>query len=264
MSRIVVLHPKPEDVAAGVAILGKAGHRVETLWPEGMPGLAALRKDPPDAIVIDLARQPSQGRALATALRQIKATRAVPLVIIEGDPEKTARLKAALPDATYTPWRGVRGAVQRAARRPPANPVVPGTMAGYSGTPLPKKLGIKAGSLVSLLGAPTGFEKTLGTLPEEARLRRGVGKAANVVLLFVKSRADLEKRFATAAGAMGEPGALWIVWPKKASGAATDLGGNEVRAFGLAAGLVDYKIAAIDATWSGLCFTRRKSKRGQS
>ena len=134
-------------------------------------------------------------------------------------------------------------------------------MAGYSGTPLPKKLGIRAGSVVALLGAPRGFEKTLGRLPEGVVLRHDARKAAGVLLLFVTSRSDLRKRFASATRAMGEPGALWIVWPKKASGVDTDLGGNEVRAFGLEAGLVDYKIAAVDATWSGLCFARRKKRR---
>jgi len=263
MSRIVVLHPKPDEIATGVAMLRKAGHRVEALWPDGMPGLVTLRQDPPDVIVIDLARQPSQGLALATALRQLKPTRAVPLVFIEGDPEKTGRVRTALPDAVYASWRGVRGAIKRASSRPPSKPVVPSIMAGYAGTPLPKKLAVKPGSVVALLGAPKSFEETLGTLPEGASLRRDARKAANVILLFVRSRADLEKRFATAARAMGDPGALWIVWPKKASGTATDLGANEVRDFGLTAGLVDYKIAAIDDTWSGLCFARRKKKRGQ-
>jgi CheY-like chemotaxis protein len=246
-----------------VATLRKAGHRVQTVWPDGMLGLAALRKDPPDAIVIDLARQPSQGLALATALRQLKATRGVPLVFVEGDPERTARVKAALPDAVYATWRGVRGAIKRASSRPPSKPVVPSTMAGYAGTPLPKKLGIKPGSVVALLGAPNSFEETLGALPEGANLRRDARRSANVVLLFVRSRADLGKRFATAARTMGDPGALWIAWPKKASGIATDLGANEVRDFGLTSGLVDYKIAAIDDTWSGLCFARRKKRRGQ-
>jgi hypothetical protein len=134
-------------------------------------------------------------------------------------------------------------------------------MAGYSGTPLPKKLGIKAGSAVALLGAPQGFKTTLGKLPEGTTLAHGARTPADVILLFVRSSADLEERFPPAAKAMGDPGALWIVWPKKASGLAADLGANEVRAFGLAAGLVDYKIAAIDETWSGLCFARRKKKR---
>lgn len=261
MSRIVVLHPKPADVAAGATTLRRAGHDVHTVWPDGMPEVGPLRRDPPDAFVIDLTRQPSRGQALATAFRQLKSLRGVPLVFIEGDAAATARVKAALPDATFGTWRGVRGAVKRALGHPPVAPVVPGTMAGYSGTPLPKKLGIQPGSTVALLGGPKGFERTLGTLPEGVTLRRDARKAARVLLLFVKSRADLRKRFAAAARAMGEPGALWILWPKKASGLATDLGANEVRGFGLAAGLVDYKIAAIDATWSGLCFARRKKKR---
>jgi hypothetical protein len=260
MSRIVVLHPSPDEVSAGMARLRKAGHEVRSLWPQGMPGLAPLRKDPPDAFVIDLGRQPSQGMAVAIALRQLKPTRGVAQVFIEGDSEKTARVRAALPDAVYSSWRAVCGAVTRATRRPPSKPVVPGTMAGYAGTPLPRKLGIKPGSVVALLGAPRGFERTLGTLPEGARLRRDARRAANVLLLFVTSAADLRRRFPAARRALGEPGALWIVWPKKASRRATDLGGNEVRAFGLAAGLVDYKIAAVDETWSGLCFARRRKK----
>ncbi len=261
MSRIVVLHPRPEDVAAGVATLRKGGHEVLAMWPKGMPEVGPLRRDAPEVFVIDLTRQPSQGLALAAAFRQLRSLRSVPLVFIEGDPARTVRVKAALPDATYATWRGVRGAVKRALAHPPAAPVVPETMAGYSGTPLPKKLGIKVGSVVALLGAPKGFEATLGRLPEGAALRQDARKPANVLLLFVRSRAELGRRFAAAARAMGDPGALWIVWPKKASGLAADLGANEVRAFGLAAGLVDYKIAAVDATWSGLCFARRNNKR---
>jgi hypothetical protein len=230
------------------------------MWPTGLPHLVSLRKNPPDAFVIDLARQPSHGQALATAFRRLQPTRGVPLVFIEGDPEKTARVKAALPDATYTTWKGVRGAVKKALSHPLARPVVPDPMAGYSGTPLAKKLGIKQESVVALLGAPPGFEKTLGRLPESTTLRHDARASANVLLLFVKSRADLTRRFPPAAKAMGDPGALWIVWPKKTSGVSSDLSGHAVRAFGLGVGLVDYKIAAIDATWSGLCFARRKKK----
>ena len=134
-------------------------------------------------------------------------------------------------------------------------------MAGYSGTPLPKKLGIKPGSGVALLGAPPGFaETTLGALPEGATIREDSRSAFDVGLLFARSKADLARRFPAAARAMADPGALWILWPKKASGVVTDLGENAVRDFGLAAGLVDYKVAAIDATWSGLCFARRKAR----
>ena len=82
----------------------------------------------------------------------------------------------------------------------------------------------------------------------------------DVGLLFARSKANLARRFPPAARAMGHPGALWILWPKKASGVVTDLGENAVRDFGLTAGLVDFKIAAIDATWSGLCFARRTTR----
>jgi hypothetical protein len=261
MSRIVVFHPKPMDIEPRVEVLRTDGQDVRTMWPTGLPHLVSLRKNPPDAFVIDLGRQPSHGQALATAFRQLKPTRGVPLIFIEGDPERTARVKAALPDATYTTWGGVRGAVKKALSHPPPRPVVPDTMAGYSGTPLAKKLGIKKESVVALLGAPPGFEKTLGRLPESVTLRHDARTSANVLLLFVNSRADLTRRFPPAAKAMGDPGALWILWPKKASGVLSDLSGHAVRAFGLGAGLVDYKIAAVDATWSGLCFARRKKKR---
>ncbi|MBI2956317.1 MAG: DUF3052 family protein [Acidobacteria bacterium] len=131
-------------------------------------------------------------------------------------------------------------------------------MQGYSATPLPKKLGIRAGSVVALLGAPAGFERRLGTLPENIRLVSRLGSAADLILLFARSRAELERRFGSARRALAEGGGIWIAWPKQASGVSTDLTQNEVRAFGLRAGLVDYKVCAIDPTWSGLLFARRR------
>jgi hypothetical protein len=129
--------------------------------------------------------------------------------------------------------------------------------AGYSRTPLPKKLGIKPGSVTALIGAPKGFESTLGPLPEGARLRRGARGRFDLVLWFPRSRKDLEARVAAIARLPWSAG-LWIHWPKKTSGVVSDLDGNGVRSAGLAAGLVDYKVAAVDATWSGLKFARRK------
>ena len=263
MARVLLVHWKPREAAPRVSALRKAGHEVRVLDPGGMSPLRALASDPPDAIVIDLGHLPSHGQAVAIALRQQKATRRLPMVFLEGEPEKTARVKALLPDAAYTTWRGLTGALRKALEaRPRPKPVVPGTMAAYSGTPLPKKLGIKPGSAVALLGAPEGFErKTLGPLPDGTAVRGDSRSPFNVGLLFARSKVDLVRRFPAAAKAMGDPGALWIVWPKKTSGVATDLDGNAVREFGLTAGLVDYKIAAIDAIWSGLCFARRKARR---
>jgi hypothetical protein len=143
--------------------------------------------------------------------------------------------------------------------RPKAKAVAKVAPAGYSGTPLPKKLGIKPGSVVALLGAPPGFvEKTLGPVPDGAVLREDLRVPFSVGLLFVDSKAELAKRFPAVQKAMAQPCALWLCWPKKASGVPTDLDENKIRDFVLMAGLVDYKVAAVDATWSGLCFARRR------
>ena len=133
-------------------------------------------------------------------------------------------------------------------------------MAGYSGTPLTKKLGIKEGHTVALLGAPSGFERTLEELPDGVRFVHAVTRkgTVDVVLLFAKSRAYLQKSVKKAADALTPAGGLWIAWPKKASGVATDLSENIVRDAGLRQGLVDYKVCAIDDTWSGLKFARRR------
>ena len=127
-------------------------------------------------------------------------------------------------------------------------------MAGYSGTPLRKKLGIKSGHRVALVAAPSSFLDVLGDLPEGVRIVRGFrgSKSFDVIVWFVKRRSDLGKRFSSIAGRLDPAGGLWVAWPKQASGVATDVNGNTVREAVLDSGLVDNKICAIDETWSGL------------
>jgi hypothetical protein len=128
------------------------------------------------------------------------------------------------------------------------------TAAGYSGTPLPRKLGIKPGHRVLLLGAPDGFESgTLGELPDGVRVRRRAGGGkADVIVAFHTRRAELARRMPALRELMEPAAGLWIAWPKRASGAATDLTEDVVRELALATVLVDNKVCAIDATWSGL------------
>jgi hypothetical protein len=127
------------------------------------------------------------------------------------------------------------------------------TAAGYSGTPLPKKLGIKPGQRVLLLGAPEGFEAdVLGDLPEGVRVGRSARGEADVIVSFHTERADLARRMPVLRKAMVANAGLWIAWPKKASKVPTDLTENAVRELALANVLVDNKVAALDATWSGL------------
>ena len=134
-------------------------------------------------------------------------------------------------------------------------------MAGYSGTPLPKKLGIKEGSRIVLVQAPQGLEKDLGVLPEGATVLRTARPPLDVVLIFVKSEKELFAQFTYYAERLAPAGRLWIAWPKKTSGVATDLIFENVQRVGLATGLVDNKVCAIDETWSGLQFVIRKKDR---
>lgn len=257
MYRVRLIHSNAAEAEERSGQLRSAGFAVihDPLTPAG---LRALREEPPDAIVLDLSRAPSQGRDLALGLRKQKATRDVLLVFVGGDPEKVARIRELLPDATYTTWNAIEGALSQAIAHPPEQPVVPASVfEAYRGTPLPKKLGIKAGSTVNLVGAPDGFEEGLGGLPTGVDLMRDTREVSDVTLWFVRSREELEDQI-EAMGAYAEGGGLWIVWPKKASGMASDLSQAVVRKTGLAAGLVDFKICSVDATWSGLRFTQRE------
>ncbi|MDQ3980375.1 MAG: DUF3052 domain-containing protein [Actinomycetota bacterium] len=135
-------------------------------------------------------------------------------------------------------------------------------MAGYSGTPLPKKLGIKQGSRVALVSAPEGFEAELEPLPEGAELTRRLdGDGLDVVLLFVTERDDLEQRFLPVARQIHAAGGLWVAWPKKSAKVPTDVDQSVVMEIGLATGLVDNKVCAVTDVWSGLRFVVRLTDR---
>lgn len=259
MARTVLIHWKPAEAASDAAVLRGAGHRVDVRAPQGAVALRAFRESTPDLFIIDLTRLPSQGRDVGLFLRQQTATRHVPLVFAGGDPDKVARTKQTLPDAVYSSWSGAAAAVREALSQRVERPAVHGVLAGYSGTPLPKKLGVKAGLTVALLGAPADFARALGPLPEGVRLIGRTRGEVDLIVLFTRSQADLGRRLPPAIRALRDGGGLWLAWPKKASGVVTDLSENTVRSVGLTSGLVDYKIAAIDPVWSGLKFARRRS-----
>lgn len=218
----------------------------------------ALQK-PADAIIIDLSRLPSHGRDIGLGLRKQKGTRDIPLVFVDGEPDKVSRVKSVLPDAVFTGWQNIGLAIKKAIDDPPTRPVAPNVMAGYSGTPLPKKLGIKPGITVTLLNAPDTFERILGPLPDGVLIKEDLRGKTDLVVLFAERMVDLYQQFPSAERSLNDGGRLWIAWPKQSSGVKTDLTQNAIREFGLAAGWVDFKICAIDETWSGLAFARRKT-----
>jgi len=255
--RLRLIHANANEAKERVAQLREAGYTV-AFDATAPVTLQKLRKRPPDAVVIDLSRAPSAGRDIALDIRSRKATRHLPIIFLDGEPAKVAKAKTQVPDAVFAPWSRHKSAIKKALATPPTDPLVPTSiMAGYSGTPLVKKLGIKPGFTVALVSAPDHFEGMLTPLPDNVTFRRSARGKRDLTIWFTTSHRDLQGRIAAFASAVGD-GAIWIAWPKQSSGVVTDVTQDAVRGTGLANGLVDFKICAIDETWSGLKFSRRK------
>jgi hypothetical protein len=133
--------------------------------------------------------------------------------------------------------------------------------AGYSGTPLARKLGIGPGDRLALIGAPDGFDETLGELPPAVSVRRSLRAGFDVGVAFFVRRGACERRLPALKAALEPAGGLWLAWPKRSSGVDTDLTETAVRELGLAAGLVDNKVCSVDQVWSGLRFVYRLADR---
>jgi hypothetical protein len=270
--RVRLIHWNEAEAAEKGERVRALGYEVNHNILSGPEGFRELRDNPPAAVVIDLSRIPSHGREVGMTLRSYKGTRFVPIVFVGGDPEKVKRIRALLPDAAYGEWQDIKKTLEQAVSRPVVAPVVPlSRMEAYAGAPLLKKLGIRAGTAVILVNAPKPFRQTLGRLPEEVSVEDKLINALpevgegpkkkeagrRLILWFVKTQRGLERNVGKMA-ARTPDGGMWIIWPKKGAGLASDLTQNIVRAAGLAAGIVDYKICSVDDTWSGLLFARRK------
>jgi CheY-like chemotaxis protein len=262
VSRVFLFHWHEAEARERAAKLSAMGHEVAVhcsrMAGSNSGGPKSIVAEPPDAVIVDLSRLPSHGMAVATWLRGRKGTRAIPLVFVPGDAAKTAQARAVFPDATFAPWPRLRAALRKAIASPPADPVVP-KRPDYSGTPLPQKLGIKEQGRLVLVRAPHDFATTLGAMPAGATKAYRLAGDADVILLFCRALAEVQQDFPRAKQRLAERGGLWVCWPKKASGLLTDLDENKVRAVGLGHGLVDNKVCAVDATWSGLRFAHRRA-----
>jgi CheY-like chemotaxis protein len=246
-----VFHSKPEEAAELIDKLRAAGYAVSVHPRTQAPSLREIQESAPEAVVIDLSRMPSQGRAIGAWLRGSKSTRHIPLVFVDGDAAKVAALRNEIPDAVYTSLAGIGGAVKKAIAHPPAEPVVPRQMM-QSAQPRTnaQKLGIREGSMVGLIDPPPDYIRVLGELPSGVVIEEDTSRVCAVTLWFVRDAgeyaAHLPRRKALASRSR-----LWIVWQK---GRRDGLNGNRVRAAALQLGLVDYKICSLDAVWSGLAF----------
>ena len=271
-----LIHWNRAEAVQKAECLRRLGYQVLDDLPQGQDFLVRLRQDPPMAVIIDLSRVPSHGRDWGVALRQTGYTRYIPLVFVDGDPQKVEAVRQLLPDATYTSWEQIGEALLEAINNRPKNPVAPSSrLAGYAGRPLVKKLGIMAGMHVILVDPPQGFIPLLednptnvnflnlkGNFlsPETSHVTGGV--KPGLVIWFVRSLLELNGRVEKVFGLAGNA-PVWIAWIKKASGMSSDVNVTHVRRVGLAAGRVDYKISSLDATWSGLLFARRDQRKSK-
>jgi Protein of unknown function (DUF3052) len=247
VTRVLVIHRDTQEAIERASRLRSLGFDATPYLSLGAKGFRGIRQDPPHAILIDLTRLPSYGKAMGVLLRQQKSLGGIPLVFVEGDPDKAAQVRALLPDAAYTTWAKADAAIQRAIRQAPQEAVPPRD----SGTPLLTKLGIGEGSSVAVLHPPEGF-----ALPG-VRAQKQVGDV-DVVLLFFRSSVALGRELPDLAGMMRKGRRVWVLWPKKASGADSDLTMVRIREMASSFGLVDYKVCAVDATWSAMTLGKRR------
>jgi len=259
MGRIRLVCWDEELAAERARVLKKAGLEVDAsrFDPAGM--ITRLREDPPALMLIDLDRLPSHGRAIAIMLRTSKSMRHLPIVFAGGVEEKVARVRAEVADAIFTDWAKAPAAVKKAIRNPPAAFVQPVPyMQQYAGSPLVKKLDLKPGTKAALIGAEDGFIELLGDLPEGVELGPRITATTKLVLWFVRASHEIAAAFELACSRMPEGCSIWIIYPKKAGRYRVDFNQNDIRLTGIEAGVVDYKICAVDADWSGMKFARRR------
>ena len=260
MANIRLIHWNASEAASQIELLRSAGHDVA--YDEKInPGISRrIRETQPHAVVIDLSRLPSHGREVAVYLRGQKATRELPLVFVGGAEEKVAAIRQLLPDATYTHVGKLKSAIRLAIKNRTASPVVPPqTMDRYAGRTAAQKMGIRPDSAVAVFDAPRAYASVLGELPTGASLLEEPSEPCAVTIWFAHD----PETFQSALPRMRRIAArskLWVAWKKKSAAPASRISEDFVRNAASAAGLVDYKVCAIDATWSGLALAPTRTR----
>ncbi|HWF11559.1 MAG TPA: hypothetical protein VG297_23990 [Bryobacteraceae bacterium] len=255
MPRVRIIHWKAKEAAELIGACRACGCEVEYLDADFPAQAQAIRANPPDALVIDLTCRPAQGRGAASAFRQSKYARHIPLIFVGGEPEKIAAVRERLPDATYATSKQLCAKVRAACAKPVVNPVIPPDLTEtYKTRTVAQKLGIKAASTVAVIDAPRDYTSALGVLPEDVDLLEDPDSVHPVTLWFVRDpriyQAGMHRMQALAGRTK-----LWVVWRKNSTNGLTQY---VVRDTALDAGLVDYKICALHQDWSGMAFARRK------
>jgi len=224
------------------------GLEVDTIPVEPSKLITHIRLTQPDAVVIDLSKLPSHGRAVGITLRTTKATRSIPLVFLGGDPFKVERVRKDLPDAAFGSWDRLKVSLFSKKREGPLVVPLP-HMQQFGASSLEKKLGLGNIPRVTVIGAPEGFVEKIA-IPVDER----VTSKTLLAIWFIRSRLQLEREMEFMA--LYPP--LWIAFPKQTGRSKSDFTQHDVRRIAGEAGLVDNKVCAIDDDWSAIRFARRK------
>ena len=257
MPRVRLFHWRADEAQPLIASLRAGGYTVDYPSDKADGSFRKLREGPlPAAVVIDLTRLPSHGRHVAAEMRATKSLRHIPIVFVDGDPEKVERVRKDLPDAVYTSRARLLAALKRV--KPLADPVAAPRMMDRTDRTTAEKLGIKASARVALIDPPADYMRVLGKLPKDASLEEEPEETLALTLWFVRDPdayanglASVRKRAVTSR--------LWIIYPKQQAGRSpSGLTQGFIREAALSVGLVDYKVCSVNEVWTGLLFTRKK------
>lgn len=253
MPRVRLFHWRAEEAQTLVAALRAGGYTVDYPGDKANGSWRSLRENPPHAAIIDLTRLPSHGRHVAAEIRASKSMRSIPIVFVDGDPDKVERVRKDLPDAVYTSRSRLVSALKRV--KPLADPVAPPRMMDRTDRTTAEKLGIKAGARVALIDPPADYLHVLGKLPKDASVEEEPEEAFELTLWFVRD----PDGYAAALPEMRRRAArtrIWVIYPKGRP--ASGLTQGFIREAALSVGLVDYKVCSVNEVWTGLLFTRKK------
>lgn len=258
MPRVRLFHWRAAETKPLIDLMTAAGYDVDYPGDKVNGNFRSLPETIFHAAVIDLTRMPSHGCYVGAALRAGKSTRYVPLVFVDGEPEKVERIRRQLPDAIYTSRAKLPAALRRA--KPLANPATPPTMMqSYRDRTTAQKLGIRENMRIGVIDAPPDYAKAIGALPPGASFEEEPTEPLPITVWFIHDPdtylSNLPKMRRLAAKSR-----IWIVWPKAGSRRAADSGLTQfmIRDNALGVGLVDYKICSVSETWSGMLFTLKK------
>jgi hypothetical protein len=251
---VSLIHWKADEARPLIDLMESAGYQVHYAGDQKPIRMTELRDIDPVAAVVDLSRMPSYGKYWAAEVRSSKLKH-LPILFVDGDSERVERIRAAIPDAEYVSIDDLLATLKRA--KPVANPVQPERMMASTRSAV-QKLGIKAGSRVAVFDAPRDYPKVIGTLPEGASFEEEPEDIASVTLWFVRE-ADTYLAGLRAMKKIAAKSKLWVLYPKQRKGKTpTGITQFVLREAAIKVGLVDYKVCAVDETWTGFALAVKK------